>query len=103
MVHRFILILKDTHGIADDLTGGALMEMSDALYEAGCDDSSPGVSCGVVSVPFDREAETLQEAVISAIQQVHQAGYTVERVEPDEQPTFNKINSQLANGALVTT
>ncbi len=103
MIHRFTLILKDTQDIVDDLTGDALMEMSNALFEAGCDDASPGMSCGVVSVPFDREADTLREAIVSAIQQVHQAGYKVERVEPDEQRLINDINCQLASGALVTS
>ncbi len=101
MIHRFTLILKDTHGVAVDLTGDALMEMSNALFEAGCDDASPGMTCGIVSVPFDREADTLREAIVSAIQQVHQAGYKVERVEPDEQRMINDINCQLANGSLV--
>lgn len=102
MVHQFTLILKDTHGIADDLIGEALMDMSDALFEAGCDDASPSLSCGILSVPFDREADTLREAIVSAIQQVHQAGYNVERVEPDEQRLFDDINSQLASGSSVT-
>lgn len=103
MVHRFTLILKDSHGITDDLTGEALLDMSDALFEAGCDDASPGISCGVISVPFDREADSLREAMLSAIQQVHQAGYKVERVEPDEQPLFDNINAQLAEGTLLTS
>jgi len=102
MVHRFTLILKDTHGIVDDLDGDALMEMSDALFEAGCDDASPGMSCGVISVPFDREADTLREAIVSAIQQVHQAGYKVDRVEPDERFVFDDINAQLAKGSAVS-
>jgi hypothetical protein len=102
MVNRFTLILKDTHGIIDDLTGEALMDMSNALFEAGCDDCSPGVSCGIISVPFDREADSLREAIVSAIQQVHQAGYKVERVEADDQHVFDEVNAQLASGSPVT-
>ncbi len=102
MLYRFTLILKDTHSIVDDLTGEALMEMSDALFEAGCDDASPGMSGGVVSVPFDREADTLREAITSAIRDVQSAGYRVERVEHDVDPVFDEINTQLAKGAVVT-
>jgi hypothetical protein len=56
-------------------------EMADALYEAGCDDSTPGSSGGVVMVGFDREAENLGAAIGSAVDDVVRAGYRVARVE----------------------
>ena len=96
MEYRFTLILKDTHGIVDDMSGEALMEMANALYESGCDDSTSGTSCGVIYVHFDREAPTMRDAIISAIKEVHQAGYRVERVEHEEQHLFDEINAQLA-------
>jgi hypothetical protein len=55
-------------------------EMAEALF-AGCDDSNPWSSEGVVSVGFDREAASLGEAIGSAIKDVERAGYTVARVE----------------------
>jgi hypothetical protein len=57
------------------------VEMADALFEAGCDDSSPWSSEGVVSVAFDREAESLGDAIGSAIKNVEAAGYTIARVD----------------------
>jgi len=102
MEHRFTLILKDTHGIVDDLSGEALMDMADALFEAGCDDSTSGMSCGILSVHFDREGPTLREAIVSAIRDVHRAGYQVDHVEHEEQQVFDEINAQLASGAGIT-
>ena len=34
-------------------------EMADAIYEAGCDDAGVGSCDGVVTIDFDREAESL--------------------------------------------
>jgi hypothetical protein len=56
-------------------------EMTDALFEAGCDDATPSSRGGVVSVGFDREAESLGNAIGSAINDVERAGFTVARVE----------------------
>jgi hypothetical protein len=58
-------------------------EMADALYEAGCDNSSPGSCERVVTVDFDREAATLGDAIGSAVKDVERAGYAVARVEVD--------------------
>jgi hypothetical protein len=95
-VLSFTLILSDADDVVDDMTQAKFLKMSDALYEAGCDDGSPGVSCGVVSVSFDREAETLRDAVESAIADVERAGYRVARVEPGERRVFDEINAELA-------
>lgn len=42
-------------------------EVVDALFEAGCDDALVGSSGGVQFLDFDREADTLGEAVLSAV------------------------------------
>jgi hypothetical protein len=60
--------------------------MADALFEAGCDDSSPWSSEGVVSVAFDREAESLGDAIGSAVKDVERAGFAVARVDVEQQP-----------------
>ena len=39
----------------------------DALFEAGCDDAAIGRSDGVQFVDFDREAGTLDRAILSAV------------------------------------
>jgi hypothetical protein len=56
-------------------------EMAEAIFTAGCDDSTPGSCCGVVSVHFDREAGSLGDAIGSAVKDVERAGYKVARVD----------------------
>jgi hypothetical protein len=60
--------------------------MADAIFAAGCDDATPASSGGVVGVGFDREAESLGDAIGSAIKDVERAGLAVARVEVDEEP-----------------
>jgi hypothetical protein len=73
--YEFTLILAGAPELTDDLC--------DALYEAGCDDSSPYSSEGVTYIPFDREADCLESAIRSAIAEVQKAGCQVERLEMD--------------------
>jgi hypothetical protein len=49
-------------------------EMAEALYEPGCDNSTPGSSGGMVMVVFGREAEKLGDAIGSAIKDVEKVG-----------------------------
>ena len=56
-------------------------EIADELFEAGCDDGTPGTCDGVFSIDFHRDASSLEEAIRSAIANVTSAGYEVERVE----------------------
>jgi hypothetical protein len=62
MVYSFTLTIEG----ADVLTDDAL----DALYEAGCDDATFGVSNGVQTADFDREATDFADAVASAIKAI---------------------------------
>jgi hypothetical protein len=66
----------------DDLTE----DMLDTLYEAGADDALLGRSNGVFFADFTREADSLLEAVISAIETIENAGVGARavRVEPDD-------------------
>ena len=50
-------------------------EIANRLYEAGCDDSSPGSCNGMVAIRFHREAASLEEAIRSAVANVKAAGY----------------------------
>jgi hypothetical protein len=54
---------------ADVLTDDAL----DALYDAGCDDATFGISNGVQTAEFDREAADFADAVSSAIKAIESA------------------------------
>jgi hypothetical protein len=56
-------------------------EIADELFEAGCDDGTPGTCEGVFSIDFHREASSLEEAIRSAIANVKSAGYEVKRIE----------------------
>ena len=54
--------------------GDILSEVSqEALYEAGCGDATFGISDGIQTGEFDREAVDFAEAVASAIKQVENA------------------------------
>ena len=50
-----------------DIQSDAIVE---ALFDAGCDDALVGTSDGVQYLDFDREAESLGEAVLSAVADV---------------------------------
>lgn len=93
--YSFTLVLADTDEVVDDMTQAKFLEMSDALFEAGCNDGSPGVRSGVVFVAFDREANSLREAVESAISDVERAGYRVARAEPVDRSVFDELNAEL--------
>jgi hypothetical protein len=71
--HSFRLTLAGVTGITD--------AMSDALYGGGCDDAGVGSCDGVVTVDFDREADSLGDAIGSAVKDVEHAGFTVARVD----------------------
>jgi regulator of RNase E activity RraB len=73
--YEFSLILKGPLELTE--------EIADELFEAGCDDGTPGTCKGVFSIEFHRQAESLEAAINSAIKNVKVAGYEVERVEID--------------------
>ena len=56
-------------------------EIADELFEAGCDDGTPGTCNGIFSIDFHRQADSLEAAIGSTIENVKSAGYEVERVE----------------------
>lgn len=71
--YEFSLILKGTPELTE--------ELANALFEAGCDDGSPGTCNGIFSIDFHREANSLEAAINSAIKNVRAAQCEVERVE----------------------
>lgn len=71
-VYEFTLTLADTDGLT--------IELADAVY-ALCDDAFIASEGPIVTIAFDREAETLGDAVGSAIKDVSRAGFKVARVE----------------------
>lgn len=71
--YRFAVILRGLDVIND--------ELADALYAAGCDDGSPFSSNGIAAIGFDREADSLESAIRSAVADVQKAGCVVQRVQ----------------------
>ena len=68
--HTFTLIVD-----GPDLQADALV---DEVFEAGCHDALIGRADGIQFVDFDREAETLQDAVLTAVAELESiAGITV--------------------------
>jgi predicted DNA-binding transcriptional regulator AlpA len=53
------------------------------FYEAGCDDATISFQKGHIIADFARDAESLPDAIASAIDAVIAAGAVVDRVEPD--------------------
>jgi hypothetical protein len=74
--YDFTLVLKGSLELTE--------EIADELFAAGCDDATPGTSRGVFSIDFHREADSLEEAIRSAMINVKSAGYEVERAEIEE-------------------
>lgn len=55
--------------------------IENALLEAGCDDAGLGSCDGVVTIHFDRESESLGDAISSAVNDIERAGYGVAKIE----------------------
>ncbi len=58
-----------------------ILDMTDTLGQAGCTDASIRGHDEGVELLFQRSADSLQEAIASAIADVERNGYRVSRVE----------------------
>lgn len=87
--YQFILVLKNVHECTDDL--------EDSFFEANCDDALINFKNGAVYLEFYREASSLEEAVVSAIKDVHSSsvGAEVASVAPDNFVTESEIAKRL--------
>ncbi len=72
-------------------------EVEDAIFEAGCDDAIVSKRNEIIYLDFDREADSLEAAILSAIAQVEQTkcGLIVKRVEPSDLVTGAEIARRL--------
>ena len=73
--YTFTLVLRETQ---------ATEKMADRLFECGCDDGLFGSQHGKVVVFFDREADSMEEAVSSAVRDVVSSGMQVYRLEMED-------------------
>jgi len=56
---------------------------ADRFFNAGCNDSTISFQKGRIILDFARDAETIDEAICSAVECVECAGARVDRIEPD--------------------
>ena len=80
-IYEFDVFLNEVAEVTDD--------QADALFAAGCDDGTPACCNGQAWIHFDREAASLEEAILSAIAQVRAAGLLVSKVELDVDATVS--------------
>jgi hypothetical protein len=73
--YEFSIIASGLDPSADDFEA--------RFYDAGCDDATISFQKGHIIVDFAREAASIDQAIVSAIECVKAAGAMVERVEPD--------------------
>lgn len=88
-VYEFVIVLDDVEMANDDL--------ADRLFDAGCDDGTLYSSGGEAAVGFAREAESLEQAIRSAVADLRSAGILVRRVDAVDGPVYSKINAELAS------
>jgi hypothetical protein len=55
----------------------------DRFYTAGCDDALISLQKGHIIVDFAREADSIAEAIASAVENVCATGAKIDRIEPD--------------------
>lgn len=88
-IYEFILVLRNVDEDTPDL--------EDSLYEAGCDDALINFRNGAVYLDFDREAASLEDAVISAIKDIESASVDIDviSVAPENLVTETEIAKRL--------
>ncbi len=79
--YRFRLQIRGK--FSHPVTKGELLDATDVLGEAGCDDAAVGIRGHSVELEFDRRHDSLQDAIASAVKDVESAGYRVESIEMD--------------------
>jgi predicted DNA-binding transcriptional regulator AlpA len=64
------------------------------FFDAGCDDATISFQKGHIIVDFARKADSVEDAITSAIECVKTAGAVVERIEPDPFVNLSDIASR---------
>lgn len=87
--YEFTLVLDGV----DDQTEG----LEDQLFDAGCDDALINFRNGTVYLDFNREASSVEDAVISAIKDVENSTLVVKVISilPDDQVSAAEIAKRL--------
>ena len=66
------------------------------FFDAGCDDATVSFQRGHIIVDFARDADSMVDAIASAVLNVRSAGATVDRVEPDPLVSLSEIAARSA-------
>lgn len=74
--YRFSLIVR-----CEPMTHDEILDVTDAIGAAGCTDASLRGHAAGFELLFERTAESLQDAIGSAISDVERAGYRVSKIE----------------------
>jgi predicted DNA-binding transcriptional regulator AlpA len=82
-VSEFAIVASGLDPNADDF--------EDRFFEAGCDDATIVVKRGAIILEFAREADSLSDAIESAIASVRRAGAEIVRIEPDNLVSLSEI------------
>lgn len=87
--YAFTLILSGFDELTEDI--------ENCLFEAGCDDALLGIHAGSPYLSFDREADSLEEAINTAIKDVQSCEPPIEvvRVIPPGAETIEAVNMYL--------
>jgi hypothetical protein len=74
--YRFSVVIA-----TEAMTHDGILDATDALGNAGCTDASIRGHADGMELLFDRDADSLQSAIASAVSDVERAGYRVSKVE----------------------
>ena len=77
---RFSVIVPTT-----SVTHDEILDATDALGDAGCTDASIRGHVDGLELLFERTADSLQAAILSAISDVESAGFRISRVEMERE------------------
>lgn len=83
MTFEFSIIASGLDPEADDFES--------RFFDAGCDDATVAFQKGHIIVDFAREAESMDDAITSAMANVRAAGAQVDRIEPDPLVSLSEI------------
>ncbi len=81
--HEFIIIASGLDPTADDFEA--------RFYDHGCDDALVAFQKGHIVLEFAREADSMEDAIDSAVADVRRAGATIDRIEPDPLVSLSEI------------
>ena len=81
--YRFRLVLSGP--FSEELANEELLDATDSLGAAGCDDALISVHANGLELEFDRCHQSLEQAIASAVQDVEKAGFRVESIEMDRE------------------